>query len=448
MGTTILVVSDLHLADGTPQLENWGPAQQQAFARMLRLAAPGGALAGDTVELVINGDCFDFLLAQPSLEDRDVTDVNVAHAKWLGILNAHGDFFSALNAFLRMPSYRVTFLIGNHDLELLYPSIRARVRSAIGAPPGMVRFCLTRVYQPVPDVVVEHGCQFDPYNAIPALWDRAPLLSTPAQLETGDPRGVAVGPAPLPWGSRYFYRVFRPAKQQLRYLDEFIPSLSFIPQSALLSLLAPNLVPQIVAKLAALNPAATNLQALPLGPDHSPADLFASTMMMAQHITASTAQRSGSGEIPPEVSRLYAVLQGDRVDALREILCLTPENDQRLDRDTRAGGMAFLAEYPETRFMILGHTHEEGRWKARDGQWEMNTGTWFPRHARPHPENWTPEYAAWAMHPADQPYPGPDGARFIAAWVRVETGAASVAELIRFQGDGFALVPDDAMDRW
>lgn len=450
MVATVLVVSDLHLTDGG-KLENWTAPQQQAFEELLAATQSGQRLASETVELVINGDCFDFLLTPPSLEGRSQTDVNLAHAKWVNIVAAHAPWFLALRTFLRTPGRRVTFIIGNHDVELYYPSIRARVRSAIGAAPGVVRFCLTEAYQPLPDVIIDHGCQFDPYNTIPALWEQAATMSTPDQLEANDARGNAIGPTLLPWGSRYFYNAFLPAKARMRYLDEMIPSLDFLKQNALLCLLAPDLVLEILPMLQRLVPDTTFFVPPIAAADvNDPVALFTATMGIGQIISQSVSGGNASDDAGTvtEAMQLLQALQGEHYDALRMILSIGSEGIYRSDRGVRAAGEALLTQSAETHFLILGHTHEEGRWKVAPTQWLLNTGTWFPRKALPHSEDWSPEFAAWATRPQDISYPGQDGQRFIAAWLRSETGAATVAELISWRDGTFTPVADDAMEQW
>lgn len=451
MAATALVISDLHLTDGNPLLENWGETQQAAFEALLAATQPGGELASATVELVINGDCFDFLLAKPHLGLRDQTEITVAHAKWAGIAAAHVPWFSALRDFLRTPGRRVTFLTGNHDLELCFPSIRARIRSAIDGPPGTVRFCLTRAYLPWPDVTIDHGCQFDPWNYIPHLWDTAPAASTPNQLESHDAQGVAIGPATLPWGSRYFYRVFLPSKERLPYLDAMIPALSFLRQCALLCLLAPE---QVIAGAAALqslmrapSPA---LRTLVMGEDRQPTTLFLGLVMATQQLVQEIFGEAAGADATAtrEAEDLLAALQLTNRDAALQALFTQAEASAvNTGGVTLAGGLQALRADPQTQLLILGHTHEEGRWTLPTGQALLNCGAWFPRLIAPHPDEWTPTLAEWVEHPIAA-YPGRDGARFTIAWLRHEAGAATVGELIAWHGNTFTAVPDDAQDRW
>lgn len=447
MPATILVTSDLHLSDGNRRWEPWGEAQQAAFEALLAAARPGGALADTTVELVLNGDTFDFLLAQPSLGARTATDVNVAHAKWAAIVAAHERWFVALHEFLRYPNHRVTFTVGNHDLELLYPSIRARVRSAINAPPGMVRFCLTRAYQPVPDVVIEHGCQYDPWNAIPLVWDRVPLLSTAAQLERSDQRSAPVGPMQLPWGSRYFYHVFLPIKERLPYSDALVPALSITRQIALLSLLAPDLLLEATTRTRDLLTAPSEpLPAIPDDKRRDPLTLFSLALLTMQATLheifgAAATDTTQTQALEFEVVQLHHALEQERETALQIILGPHLHSNPQAPAATQT----LLIGLPVTHLALIGHTHVEGRWARSQNQALLDTGTWSTRYAAPTVDEWNATLMAWFADPLTEPYPGRDASRFTMAWIRSDSPVRSVAELVAWQDGTFAIVPDNVL---
>ncbi len=67
MSTVPLIVSDLHMADGTSILDCFGPGQQAAFEGSLVSASSldSPLNQSEQVELIINGDCFDFLVTTP-----------------------------------------------------------------------------------------------------------------------------------------------------------------------------------------------------------------------------------------------------------------------------------------------------------------------------------------------------------------------------------------------
>ncbi len=113
------------------------------------------------VDLVLNGDTFDFLKAPyklPSTYTRYVT-ANVAVAKLHLVFHAHKRVFDALKAFCSAGK-EVYFIMGNHDLEIAFPEVRKEINKRIGQVhfPGLT-------YQKH-GVHVEHGHQYDFANVI------------------------------------------------------------------------------------------------------------------------------------------------------------------------------------------------------------------------------------------------------------------------------------------
>lgn len=113
------------------------------------------------VDLVFNGDTFDLLKTSsrggwPTHVTRDI-----AIDKMERIASAHPAFFEAVREHLAgdPERRRAFFVVGNHDMELLFPEVQAVIRERIGlsAPvrfPGF-EMSLGRMH-------VEHGSQLDP----------------------------------------------------------------------------------------------------------------------------------------------------------------------------------------------------------------------------------------------------------------------------------------------
>lgn len=116
----LLIVSDLHLGaeDGLNICSS-----QDALSRFIAYAAaqPG------TVELVILGDGLDFLQIKPYLSFTR----GAAEAKIKGIIKHNQGVFDALKAFLGDARHTLRWFIGNHDLELLFPEVQARIEAEI-----------------------------------------------------------------------------------------------------------------------------------------------------------------------------------------------------------------------------------------------------------------------------------------------------------------------------
>jgi len=229
-----LVISDLHLADGHAVLDGFGEYQQSALEGLLNVASTCGPLSQvEDVELIINGDCFDFLTVPP-YDTAGTMNADLAVEKLAKIIAAHRPFFQTLRAFMAQPGRHVTFITGNHDIDLCFAEVRAGISDAIGTEQGAetVQFCPSRFYRPLPDVYIEHGNAYDFWNRdISELWDAQgqPLIQNPRSIT-------------LPAGSHYLQHAALPINLAYPYIDHFEPSMSILCQMALLSLLNPQIV--------------------------------------------------------------------------------------------------------------------------------------------------------------------------------------------------------------
>jgi len=98
------------------------------------------------VELVLNGDIFDFdsITQLPNDPEHHIDWLarlrGLASEEWMSlfkmecIISDHTTWFDALGDFIRRGN-RVVFVIGNHDVELHWPAVRKRVREALDLPP-------------------------------------------------------------------------------------------------------------------------------------------------------------------------------------------------------------------------------------------------------------------------------------------------------------------------
>ncbi len=202
-----IAVSDLHLADAEPVHEHnplWKKFRRkdyfidQTFAAFLK--AMTNEVNGAPVELVLNGDTFDFdsITALPlsddfelsyiekrvgvdSIQDKSLFKINL-------ILRDHHLFVEALSDFIKDGNYLV-FVIGNHDAELYWPKVQKAVIDALNLPENLkhnVRFC-EWFYIAQGDTLIEHGHQYDPYCLI--LDPIYPLIKKKGQFKIRLPFG-------------------------------------------------------------------------------------------------------------------------------------------------------------------------------------------------------------------------------------------------------------------
>ncbi len=425
MSKRILVISDLHLADGHPILDGFGQQQQAALEGLLLATEPGGSLApletaGDDgiqgeVELVINGDCFDLLAIPPYLADG-ISSPAIACEKLAAIVPVHRAFFAALQRFLRIPGRSVTFIPGNHDIELVFAAAQEFVRRAIdeGEQAANISFCQARYYRPLTDTYIEHGHHYDFWNHARDAWDE---------------EGQALSPQPgrltLPVGTQYFQRASQPISMRYPCFDYFDPSIDSMRQIALLCLLDPGIVIETAQRaMQMLSYPRAALAGLAPGDELQPAAFFEKAMtdfaafqqdMIAQD-SAWQAIEAGLSAYTTEQSDLQAGVIREFF-ALREMLSLPPLEAVRailtpvvyaMGESVAAGMHAVLASDPALRYAIAGHTHMLRR-DILDGsgsaQIYLNTASWTKREALPSAGEITSETLAWLRDPEQQDQP-------------------------------------------
>ncbi|MFZ9595530.1 MAG: hypothetical protein ACO3A2_05575 [Bdellovibrionia bacterium] len=177
------VVSDIHLADAEPPhpenplwkryklKEHFIDDEFQLFLKTMSARATG------SIELILNGDIFDFdsvMTLPPARQGFSMSwlerirglnsEERKSRFKMKQILMAHPVWISAIQQFV-LEGHRVVFIIGNHDIELHWPSVQADLVHALQLPvecQKSVRFC-EWFYISNGDTLIEHGNQYDSY---------------------------------------------------------------------------------------------------------------------------------------------------------------------------------------------------------------------------------------------------------------------------------------------
>lgn len=177
------VISDLHLCEAEPEPRRhplWKKFKTSEFFFDQQfkdfLHGIEDRAQGEKVELVLNGDIFDFdgvtsypkdapfrvnyfekvrgLFPQPEKSVYKVTR----------ILEEHKLFFTSLAEFIER-GHRAIFIIGNHDVELLYRDVQNTVMEFLNlSPEAKNRIQFNEwFYISNHDTLIEHGNQYDPY---------------------------------------------------------------------------------------------------------------------------------------------------------------------------------------------------------------------------------------------------------------------------------------------
>ncbi len=181
-----VVLSDVHLADAeipppdNPLWKRFKHPDLFVDGGLERLLEDLQDRIDGSIELVLNGDLFDFdsVMAMPEeppfhvswLEKRRGLNAEEPKSRFKiqRILEDHPVFVRALRAFI-LNGHRVVFVIGNHDIELHWPSVRREILVHLDLPgPLRKRVTFTEwFYISEEDTLIEHGSQYDAYCICP-----------------------------------------------------------------------------------------------------------------------------------------------------------------------------------------------------------------------------------------------------------------------------------------
>lgn len=153
------VTSDLHLGSGSSDvLEDFH--HDNAFAAWV------GGLHGPATMLVLNGDVIDFAQIEPlntaNVPSSLLWDEAASLEKFARACEGHPKFFDALGGFIDGGG-RIGIVIGNHDLDMIWPQVQAGFRQRVGERgDDRVRFEVAAL--DICGVRIEHGHHFTPEN--------------------------------------------------------------------------------------------------------------------------------------------------------------------------------------------------------------------------------------------------------------------------------------------
>ncbi|EPZ51161.1 calcineurin-like phosphoesterase family protein [Bacteriovorax sp. BAL6_X] len=218
---TIIVISDVHLGAGEyvdgvrNYLEDFH--YDEELVDFLEYFSKE-EYANKDVELIINGDFFD-LLAVPYIKvyDDEFWSEESSLKKLKMILEAHKEVMQGLNDFLKAKNKKITFIIGNHDAELVFKSLQDLVLECFEESVRS-RFEIRHLnddYRPADRVVLKHGHEYE----IAHTFDEEHCI---IEDESGK---RYFNP---PWGSYYVTRVINKFKEERDHVNAVRPINKFL----------------------------------------------------------------------------------------------------------------------------------------------------------------------------------------------------------------------------
>ena len=319
---TIVIISDLHLGAG-PFVKNkmnfledfhYDKELVEFFEYYSK-----GDYAEREVEVVINGDFLDFL-AVPFVDffDDEFWSEDASLARLELILKAHSEVMNAIGKFLTLENKSIVYIIGNHDAEFVFDSMREKFLQVLPKEvQKKFKFIVDNrtEYQPVEGVVIKHGHEyefshsFDPVESI-AVDDEGKKFFIP------------------PWGSYYVTRVVNKFKEERSYCNAVRPIKRFLING-----------------------------------------LIYDTMFTLRFVVHSFYYFL-------MVRLIFLMREGNSLKktlkfALKEL---------ELFQDYEDITFSFLSEKEDVKALIVGHTHEPTFRTHPNGKIFINTGTWTDMH--------------------------------------------------------------------
>jgi UDP-2,3-diacylglucosamine pyrophosphatase LpxH len=217
----ILVISDLHLGAGVfvrgrrNLLEDFH--HDKELVDFLNYYCEG-IYASVEVELIINGDFLDFL-SVPYVDffDDEYWSEDAAIEKLKIIMNAHSEVIDGLIRFIESKKKKITYIIGNHDAELVLPEVRNVFEERLGeAAATSFKFCFeSNEYGPAPGILIKHGHEYEKAHS----YD---LQNSVISSSKGQRYFVP------PWGSYYVTRIVNKFKEEREFINQIRPIKSFL----------------------------------------------------------------------------------------------------------------------------------------------------------------------------------------------------------------------------
>lgn len=340
---------------------------------------------GIEMELIINGDWIEFLQVpavahfEPDKQYEAATYNDVAEEaalKRLEIVHErHPGVFLALAAFLNAgpPARSLTILFGNHDPELAYPAVQARLArmlAAVDQKAHLVTVGRRTYFQD--GVYIEHG------NAYTESVDQFQNPDSP--FDPGDPDRVE-----HPSGSRFVTNFFNPIEWERPWIDGIHPMTALIFYAfALDPALALRLLqhfltvaPDVFLRPAALTPGQPDVSEQLLAQIEDPvqAEVLAERLrtdpdfaaQYAAQVERALIEKGAAPSAPPNLAG-----GPDNVSPPARGQALTEHFWHVLEDQAAA-----IAGKTGARVVLFGHIHIRQDTALPNGARYVNTGTWI-----------------------------------------------------------------------
>lgn len=385
----VFIISDLHLGGTAPTMMTSADQLKQLIASL-----PARRARDERLELVIAGDFVDFLAVPPFAaftanppEACDKLQRTMQDAAFGVVFDALGKLVAA--------GHRLVVLLGNHDVELAFPSVQDALLKRLGATQHDVQFVQDNSAYRVGALLVEHGNRYDGANEN----DWTGLRAMVSALSRGE---APIDEFEVSAGSRLVETLVSPLKSRYPFVD------LLQPQGELLALLIVAFEPSLILdfpKLGKLLKAKRLQDKNPRGlqPGETRHVAFAQTTHKDPELDRAFGAAYATLRLPNEQVGAWDVLRAAwdaREDSLSEILdrgedvpldrleqirvvmrhLLLADKSAARDGDTEQYGAAARRMIDSSgdaiTTVVMGHTHLARHIGPAERASYINTGTW------------------------------------------------------------------------
>ncbi len=170
------------------------------------------------IEVILNGDFIDFATV-PFIQyfDDDFWSETATIEKLKLIHKGHKEVFDAMEDFLNTPNKKISYLIGNHDAELILPKVRDKFLSffSFGNRSKINILWEDQTYSPEKGIFVQHGHQYEKAHNF-----------NPEESILTDKNGERYFLPP--WGTYYCHFVVNKFKKERHYINQVTPIRSLL----------------------------------------------------------------------------------------------------------------------------------------------------------------------------------------------------------------------------
>lgn len=391
-----IVLSDLHLGAGhTSSNYREDFTVDKSLVRFLQTIGQESNRDSREVELIINGDLFEFLHV-PAVDSFDPTErypietylnsSEPASIKRLNIIaDSHPDVFEALSDFIHVgePQRRITVIKGNHDVNLYWPGVKTRLREVLGASGSRSSLLLFAAeFVSREKIYVEHGHQ------------RAEKMNSYHDfLDPRQPNDLSQ--IYYPAGSHFVINLFKSLGRERWFLDNIKPVTALIWYALQWDF---ELAVQMLTDFIRHSPALV-VSTAHTAPFDLPADDWLESLTNAETRRKLACCYAGDSAFRQQFHEHVYQYLGDasiasKDAAFSQLLDISddPFTMGRLEQQHQQATLHRAAEkisrQEEAQVVVFGHTHCPVQHILETGGVYINTGCWIPDLSQVSPDTW------------------------------------------------------------